>query len=312
MAFQAEQKDVRDVLVLFNPQSGVVFKPSDVINALSGTWDVEQGINLFYQESKSPEDGVAKVRRALERGTDTVIVVGGDGMVNTIGSQLVGTKTRLAVLPAGSGNGFARHFDIPVRPEKAAKALLAGQTMDIDVGFVNGRPFFITASLAWDAELAKGFERSPVRGIAPYVFAGIYRYFTYEPQVFKLTIDGQQIRIHRPLLMTAANLTQFGGGAKIAPDTRADDGLLTLVVVPHMEALELVSKIHHLFDGTIQTVPEVQTFAFSELKIDREREDPIQLDGELMEAGREITIKVKPKALRVIVPHRENAVRSGK
>lgn len=302
MAITPSSDTIREVLVLFNPSSGTGFRVGELQSAFSGSWDSEDGIDLHYQESRSPEDGIAKVRRAVERGVDTVIVVGGDGIIHTVGAELIHTPVRLGVIPTGSGNGFARHFDIPTRIERAAVALLRGQEMPVDVGLLNDRPFFITASLAWDADIVNGFEKSPVRGIAPYVFAGIYKYFTYEPQTYELIVDGEPITLEKPLVLTLANLTQFGGGAKIAPNTRADDGRLALVAVPHMEPPELLPQIRRLFDGTIEKIPEVRTASFEHMIIKRQREDPVQVDGELMQTGKRIEVKVLPRAIRVLVP----------
>ncbi len=305
MSIRRNQSEVRNVLALCNPESGQGSKIVEAFRALSTSWDAIDGVNVFYQESRSVEDGRAKTCRAIQAGVDTIFVVGGDGMINSIGADLIGTDVKLAVLPAGSGNGFARHFDIPTRFEKAAKALLNGRTMKIDVGYLNDHPFFVTASLAWDADLVSGFEKSPIRGIAPYVFAGIYKYFTYEPQSYTLTIDGNDRKINRPLMLTIANLTQFGGGAKIAPNARADDGMLSLVYVPHMEPLDLVPKIYRLFDGSVNKIPELETVQFKNLRVVREREDPVQVDGELINVGVDIRVEVKPQALNVVVPQRQ-------
>ena len=129
---------------------------------------------VWYQFSKSIGDSRNKVKDAIEHDVDTVIVVGGDGMINSIGNLLLGTGVILGVIPTGSGNGFARHFEIPLQPEKAIRSLAKGRVTEIDVGTANGRPFFITCSLAWDAAIVKSFEKSPVRGILPYVFAATY------------------------------------------------------------------------------------------------------------------------------------------
>ena len=130
---------LRKVLVLMNPKSGVFNSLNTVLSTLDATWDVA-GIDLSYQFSKSAEDGRRKVKRALAQGVDTVLVIGGDGMVNTIGAELVGSTVALGVIPTGSGNGFARHFDIPLNAEKAAKALIEAERYRIDVGTANGRP----------------------------------------------------------------------------------------------------------------------------------------------------------------------------
>lgn len=252
--------------------------------------------------SKSPEDGCAKILRAVGDGVDTVIVVGGDGMVNSIGSVLMDTSVALAVIPAGSGNGFARHFNIPLNPERAAKALMGGYRMSIDVGMADGHPFFVTCGLAWDAELTRGFHESPVRGILPYVISGISGYFTYTPQNYDLILDGELFTAKAPMLCTIANLTQYGGGAMIAPDAEPDDGYLMLVVVPHMDPVYLLTQIHRLFNGTLKKAEGVVMRKFKRLEIIRHREDPIQLDGELVPVQKDFVIDVKPLALQAIVP----------
>lgn len=292
---------IRRVLVLFNIHSGIRFNATGLIQTLSENWDVE-GVDLYYQESKNPEDGKRKARQAIADGVDTLIVVGGDGMVNTIGAELVGSNVALAVLPAGSGNGFARHFGIPLRPVHAARVLRHGSRQKIDVGFADDRPFFVTASLAWDADLVRGLEKLPMRGIFPYVFAGIYHFFTYEPQDFYLELDGQDLVIEKPLLLTVANLTQFGGGAIIAPDARPDDGRLSLVAVPRMDPIEAMTGIRHLFTGTIHSMPEIRTWKFERLIVKRKRPDPIQVDGELVQSNHQLIIEVRHSALDVIVP----------
>ncbi len=292
---------VRRVRVIINRKSGFWFRLDELLNSLRTIWDVP-GIDLTYQESKDVKDGREKIRRAVEDGVDTVIVVGGDGMVNSIGAELVGTGVALAVLPTGSGNGFARHFDIPLNTDHAARLLKVGVRKKIDVGYANEKPFFITCGLAWDADLVKSFEESPVRGIVPYVFSGIHRYFTYEPQDFFINLDGKDIVIEKPWVLTIANLTQYGGGAKIAPQAEADDGQLTLVAVPKMEPLQLLPKIHRIFDGTITQIREIKTYNFTEMRVKRNRPDPIQMDGELIEAPEEFIVKVRPSSLDVMIP----------
>ncbi|MBD3165165.1 YegS/Rv2252/BmrU family lipid kinase [bacterium] len=290
------------VRVLFNPKSGSSTQIGNVWRAIRDTWDTD-GLDLGYYESKSPEDGKRKVGSALRDGVDTFIVVGGDGMVNSIGSALIDTDAALAVIPTGSGNGFARHFGIPLRPAEASKVLRQGQRQRIDVGFANGKPFFVTCGLAWDADLVKGFEASPVRGIMPYVFAGIQHLFTYEPQHFTLDMDGRTVELEKPLVLTVANLTQYGGGAKIAPDAQPDDGTLTMVAALQKDAFALALQVHRLFDGTLQKSPEIKSWTFQKCLVKRERDDQIDLDGELVEAGaKDVNIEVKPASLSVIIP----------
>lgn len=292
--------DMKQILVLINPKSGVS-GPYRYITAIEKAWDIAEH-DVSFQFSQSAEDGTDKVSRAIERGTDTVLVVGGDGMVNTIGSALVNTKVRLGVVPAGSGNGFARHFKIPLDPEEAAKALLNGQNKTIDVGKVSGRLFFVTCSMAWDGALVETFEKFPFRGIVPYVLAGATQLFEYKAQPFHVEIDGEEIEFKHPLIFTVANLSQFGSDVSVAPDAKADSGELELVAVEKSSAPIVLSQIHRFIERTFHQHPQVTNRHFKKMTVRRENESPIQIDGEVFEGGRHIEVEVLPRAISVIVP----------
>jgi len=285
-----------------NPRSGLYSSFSEIQEVFEQYWD-HPGNDLTFQFSKSFEDGLAKTQRAVDEGVDTILVVGGDGMVNSVGSVLVGTDVVLGVVPTGSGNGFARHFNIPLIPQKAVQALVYAERQKIDVGQANGRSFFVTCSMAWDAALVRTFEKSPVRGVLPYVFAGAYELIAYEPQSFKVRLDeGHPIAFEKPLVFTVANLTQFGGGARIAPNACPNDGYLELVVLEQKDAPWLVGGLPKLFDGRVDQLDRVTSKRFSTLHVHREKAAVIQVDGELIESQADVTITVMPRSLTVLVP----------
>jgi YegS/Rv2252/BmrU family lipid kinase len=297
-----EQSDetMKQVLVLINARSGVG-GPYRYISAIEKVWDTPEH-DVSFQFSQSAEDGAAKVRRAMDRGTDTVLVVGGDGMVNTIGAELVHTDVRLGVVPAGSGNGFARHFGIPLHPAEAAKALLEGRTKAIDVGRVNERFFFVTCSMAWDGALVETFEKYPFRGIVPYVLAGAQQLLEYKAQPFHVETDTEQLEFSHPLIFTVANLSQFGSDVLVAPDARADSGDLELVAIEKKDMPLVLSQIHRFIEKTFHQHPLVTNRHFKRMDVVRENASPVQVDGELMKADKDVHIEVLPSALNVIVP----------
>jgi YegS/Rv2252/BmrU family lipid kinase len=268
-------------------------------------WDNDD-TDLSYQFCRNAGDGIAKARRAIERGCDVLVVCGGDGTVSTVGRALLGTDVALAVIPTGSGNGLARHFEIPLSPDKAAKALACGTVKAIDVGLVNGRLFLVTCSMAWDAALVRSFEKYRVRGILPYVFAGVQELIGYRPQDVEVTLDGgMPFVVEKPLVFTVANLTQYGGGARIAPHAEPDDGKLELVVVRRQDAAAVVAQAARFFDGTLDRIPEVMTRRFASMRVRRPKPSPVQMDGELVETGRDVEVTVRPMALKLLVPRRE-------
>lgn len=292
----------KKVRVLINPGSGVGSPIERICKALVKHWE-KPDIDLSIQFSTSKEDGQEKTRKAIEENVETLLIAGGDGVVNSIGSELIGTDVALGVIPAGSGNGFARHFDIPMDLEKAVESLASAHREKIDVGYADDRPFFVTCSLAWDAALVKHFEKSPVRGVLPYVFAAVCEFFEYQPQPFTIEFDnGKTIEIEDPLLCTAANLTQYGGGAQIAPGAEAADGLLQLVTLRQKDLPWILPMLGKVFDGTFDRLNEIETRSFEHITVKRKKDGPMQLDGELVDAPAEIEISVKAQALNVLVP----------
>ncbi|MCZ7592234.1 MAG: diacylglycerol kinase family lipid kinase [Kiritimatiellae bacterium] len=297
----AKRKLVR---VLMNPHSGRGHSLDDVVHSVNRHWS-ELGCDVSFEFSNNEQDGRRKARRAVGDGVSVVLVMGGDGIVNTIGSELIGSDVALGVIPTGSGNGFARHFGVPLNIEAAAKALTRATVRKIDVGVANGRPFFITCSMAADASLVRTIETFPFRGIIPYVFAAAYEMFDYQPQRFEVTLDGREkLEFHSPLVFTAANLTQFGGGLRIAPTAEPDDGLLELVVIEKPETGRALANVPRFFDGTLDGLPGVVTHRFKQMRVRREKKAVIQVDGELQESEAEVEVSVEPRVLSVLVPEK--------
>lgn len=301
----------RKVRVLANRKSGKRWSFDAVQRAFAQHWE-KPGVSLTYQFCLSRADGLQKAKAAIEDGVDLLIVVGGDGTVNTIGSVLVGSQVTMGVVPVGSGNGFARHFGIPLYPAMAVEALSNARTATIDVGLINNRPFLVTCSMAWDASLVRTFEKSPVRGILPYVFAAVYEFLDYQPQALTVELDsGERISVPDPLVATVANLTQYGGGAVIAPQAKPDDGQLELVLVRRDDIPLLIGNIPRLINGSVADIPEFVFRRFRSLVAHRAAAAPIQVDGELLDAPADVRVDVRHNAIRVLVPQfqpAENAV----
>lgn len=297
-----QMHDIRSVRLLINMKSGLLWSFDALREAVSKYWDVP-GRKVTYQFCKSAEDGTSKALEAVADGIDLVLVAGGDGTVNTVGCSLIGTNTIIGVIPSGSGNGFARHFEIPLGPNKAVRALADAKVKSIDIGKVNGRPFLVTCSMAWDASIVRSFEKSLVRGVLPYVFAGVNEFFQYRAQPVRISIDdAEPVEYKDPIVFTVANLSQYGGGAVIAPSARSDDGRLEVVLALSRDLPQLIINFPRLFDGSVDKIRELITFKFQKLTVERGHEADIQVDGELVSAGKRIEIEVVPSALKVLVP----------
>jgi diacylglycerol kinase (ATP) len=299
MASKNTKKLVR---VLVNPRSGVHLSFENIRKAVDKYWE-NSGHCVQYQFLQGIEDAVAKAEQAVEDEVDIALVAGGDGTVNSIGRALIGSRVALGIIPTGSGNGFARHFAIPLGVDRAVKALAGAEVRKIDVGYVNEAPFLVTCSMAWDASIVRSFEKSLMRGVLPYVFAGVNEYFGYDVQPMVAVFDtGSPVEFDDPMVFTVANLSQYGGGAIIAPDAKEDDGQLELIVALKRDMPRLVSSISRLFDGTANKMSKLYTRRFRHLHVRRMKAAPIQVDGELLDAGAEVDVRVVSSALRVLVP----------
>jgi YegS/Rv2252/BmrU family lipid kinase len=292
----------RSVRALINRRSGFRLSLEGIIRVIRDTWDCD-GIQFECHETRSKEDGREKARQAITDGVEMLVVVGGDGTINSIGAELVGSDVALAVVPIGSGNGFARHFGIPLQTRRAARALKDGYRKRIDIGIAAGHPFLITCGMAWESELVRGFQQSLIRGKSSYVFAGVTRYFMYTPQKIKLTLDGDEVVELEPRILTATNLNQYGAGLKIVPDAEPDDGILNLLAIPEADLIkQVITQVPHLLEGNLWEVGGARRWTFRRLSVERERADSIQIDGELVSAERDFIIEVVPSALTIVVP----------
>jgi diacylglycerol kinase family enzyme len=131
----------------------------------------------------------------------------------------------------------------------------------------------------------------------------VREYVTYTPQPLEVMLDGgEMLRFPDPMICTVANLTQYGGGAKIAPHAQPDDGQLELIVLPRQDVAQVLTSLPRLYDGTLLQLPDLFTCRFRDLTIRRAHAAQVQLDGELFEAGTNINVSVLPLALTVLVP----------
>ncbi len=290
------------VRVLYNRKAGAGFPFRRVQNAFSQHWR-HAADDLAWYFPGSAEESFQMVEAAIADGAECIVVCGGDGTVSSIGARLIGRDVCMGVVPIGSGNGLARHFAQSMNCGEAVEQLARGAIREMDVGYVNERPFLVSASVAWDAAMVKAYNQSPIRGVGTYVLAGVYAFFDYTPRPVRIVVDGAEtIDIDRPLLLTIGNLSGWGGGALIDREANGSDGRLELVAARKQDAPVLLANIADVFDRGLINLPNVVFRRFKTLRIDRAEAQPIQLDGELHDAPKSIDVTVRKGQLRILVP----------
>jgi diacylglycerol kinase (ATP) len=239
---------------------------------------------------------------------DALVVVGGDGATHLAVNALAGTDVPLGIIAAGTGNDIARCLGLPVRDPGASAdmvtgALLSGQTRQIDTVHCQGavdRWFVGSLSAGFDAmvnERANGW-RWPRHRIK-YDLAILRELPVLRPRHYRLVLDGQVLEVEA-LLVAAANNPDYGGGMKICPDARNDDGLLDVLIAAPMSRRAFVRLYPQVYRGRHVDHPAVTIRRAARVEIAC---DGIvgYADGERM-GSLPLTLDVAPGALHVLAP----------
>jgi len=287
-------------LFIINPRSGTpkfVSRLQYLIHAHFGS----DNHDVTVVNSRSLEHILDLSTTAAMDGFGMVVAVGGDGTVNTTAQGLVGTETILGVLPTGSGNGFARNVGIPLRLEKALQMLKDPHIRRIDVGKVGERIFLVTCGIGWEAVIASIFEGSKIRGVLPYATTALSTFLQYEPQeVFIEAEPGGWTYRGRPMLLSIANMREYGVGVTISPDADAMDGLLDICMIPRHDLLSALKYTPEMFRQRTENIPGYLRRLATSVVIRRQFAGNIHIDGSPIDAGEEVRISILPSALNIV------------
>lgn len=261
----------------------------------------DAGYDVRLLEGRDAEESLDHARQCVADGIDTVVVVGGDGMVHLAVQALAGSSTRLGIVPAGTGNDVARYFGLPRKDAVAATdVVIGGRERVIDLARVGARHYVTVLAAGFDARVNERANRMTwPRGQMRYNLATVAELSTFSPIPYVLDLDGEQLRFDA-MMVAVANGPSFGGGLRIAEGASLDDGLLDVIVIGTMGKVELVRTYPKLFSGTHVHHPAYRHFSARTVTVvapgvvayaDGERIAPLPL-----------TVEVVPQALRVLVP----------
>ena len=232
-------------------------------------------------------------KQAISEGADRIIAIGGDGTINEVASALLHTSIPLGIIPMGSGNGLARHLDIPLSFNKALDRAINGSMISIDAGKWNDRHFFCTAGIGFDAYVAAHFAKRAKRGFINYIYSTFISLRKYQ------TIEIKELG--SVFSFTVANANQFGNNAYISPESDLQDGQLEAIQIKPGSIWSLVNLGISLFRKNLPNNPLVTISAVKSLQINAPEGIPYHLDGEslLLQSGT-IEITILPSSLLVV------------
>lgn len=290
-----------DVLLIVNPKSGVD-KSKDSIIESAVRLSESRGLRLNVEYTTGPGSAKALARLASEEGSRLVMVAGGDGTIRDAADGIWGSKTALAVIPLGSGNGLARSMCIPQDPEKALRIALSDNYRTIDRGVSNSQSFYCACGVGFDAEVSYKFSLDERRGKSTYIKHALREILKYKPKKFRIRIGDDRIETEA-MLIAICNCKQYGNNAYIAPLADPADGLLDVTVVHGGNFFATAVAGIDLFSGRLDKNLLVESMKAEEIVIEGESENMTHLDGEPIQMDRDINIRCEREGLKVAIPH---------
>jgi len=253
--------------------------------------------------SRKVSDLAEQARRAAEDGVERLLVAGGDGTMHHAVQGLAGTSCALGVIPLGSGNDLAGTLGIPPDLGAAVDRAIHGEIRRIDLVRV-GETFSVSyAGVGFDSEVTRyANETKILRGPLIYFYAVIHTLITFVPPRMRIVHDAGEFE-GRVMFTVVNNLPRFGGGMRIAPEARIDDGLLDLVIVKEVPKPVLLSIFPKVYNGRHVGHPAVQIIRTRRAEITIDRTMTMYGGGEplrTVEAGEPVMVEVVPGGLGIV------------
>ena len=282
---------------IINPISGV-HKKTDIPGLIEQYLDRDQfDYGISYTEYRKHAEEIAL--KCSNDGVDIVCAVGGDGSVHEVGTALIGKKTHMAIIPVGSGNGLARHLNIPLNVKDAILCINEGKYIHMDTVKVNDRSIIGIGGYGFDAIVAEEFDKGKKRGLMGYIMTVVREFFKYNPLNVSIDIDGK-VKTLPVVLCTVANSSQFGNGFTVSPDSDVTDGELELYLLKPFRFWSAPRIAYNFFRKKTQKKKFAEIIRFKNARI-RLSKNIAHYDGEPIEVSDDLMISVVPKSLHILV-----------
>lgn len=237
---------------------------------------------------------------AIAEGYTTVVAAGGDGTLNNVAEKLAGTDIKMGIIPMGSGNGFARHHGIPVNTIKALERLNNPTVKKVDTLLINNQRYINIAGIGFDAHIGYLFSIAPERGFKTYTKIVLRELGRFKPQQYRLVIDGKAFT-ETAFLISVTNGSQWGNNATIAPLASTRDGLMDVVAMRPFKFYQVPLLALQMFTRKINRNKLIKSFKGKSVTIYRESRGAVHFDGEPAEMGAELTFRIEPASLNLLV-----------
>jgi diacylglycerol kinase (ATP) len=302
--------------LIYNPAAGQRDRFDEVQQVAE--WLRKQGWEAACTErTHGRGDATTYAREAVAAGCDVVFAAGGDGTMSQIADGLVGTRTALAILPAGTGNVMARQLGLPIPSALWPHSLLAcaqmlvdGYVRSIDVGRVKqsgGSPvyhFLCWSGIGFDAQVNLNVNAEAAlkrrMGISAFIMTAFLTARDYAGTSALIRVDGKRVG-RRMLMLVANNIQLYGAFMRMAPAAVLDDGLLDVYCFRGSNVVSTALHAARLLLGQHLQDPAVDVYRAQQVEVRAYRALPVHVDAEPI-GYTPVTIDVMPRALRLVTP----------
>jgi diacylglycerol kinase (ATP) len=258
------------------------------------------GADVDAYASTSADDLTRAAAEASRGGYDRVVICGGDGTLHRALRDFDLARGTLALIPSGSGDDFAKVLGLPRDLGGACELAVRGTVREVDVATANGIRYLGVAGLGFDSEVARyaNEHATMLRGSLVYLYAILRVLPRFTPH--HVTIDdGRELDI---MFATVGNSRQYGGGIRITPDARIDDGLLDLCVVHRTSRMQLLKTLPRAYTGAHVKSPFVEMSRAAAFRLTSHRPLDVYADGERITTT-PVAFALAPQRLKIVAPH---------
>jgi len=302
----AQSTPARHAVVVLNPAAGrgTGARRREDLEALLAAEAATRRCPFAWRilETRAPGDAARLARAAAADGADLLVAAGGDGTLSEVVNGIAGSGVRLGIVPLGTGNDFARELGVHASLGRSVHTLIHGVPRRVDLGRAGDRWFINVAGCGFDAAVAarvnRGFRR--LRGTTAYLAAVCLELCRLRPTGIAVAVDDRTIEM-RGLLCAMANSPSYGGGMRIAPDARIDDGLLDVFLLAEAGRLEFLRAFPRVFRGAHVNHPKVTLLRARRVAVETASPLPVLIDGEVW-GTTPMQCHVVPGAIEVMAP----------
>jgi len=292
-------ENAKRIVFIINPNSG-----------LSSKKEIKDKILVFFEKKQKPV--IVKFTKKVGDATEwaekyskmddieSIVAVGGDGTVNEVANGIGISGKKMGIIRGGSGNGLARHLGIPILLKKALEVIYESNSVAIDMMDINNRYSVNVSGVGFDAIVANKFQNVETRGPVSYVRIILTEFSSFKAQDYHIIADGKVMNI-KAYLVSFANSSQFGNNALISKSASVTDGYIDLCIIKPFPKVASPIVIERLMTGRLDSSKYMEVIKAKEIIL-KQKSSVYHIDGDAIEGGNLLKIKLIHLALNIIIP----------